>query len=529
MISIYGWGIVAPGAADIGAFEKLVFEAQSALAPSVGHGLGDGLFFVGQPDFDFAVYRDWFEQRGTGSRYSQLQSKMGDNALFAIAALIQALKTNPRLEHALRLADEKAHIYVGSGVGDLRETAAAHDAFTRATRAWNRFWAHPSRCQGLGRYQQEGVRPADGDVPPDPSALEPDSEERFEARAVWDAFWAARSERLAEFEARYRQIEAEPVGAEDEAAALNAIRNRQRLHRKLLEEFGCPVPPWDSVDPRLVWAVQNVPAAQMSILLGTHGPAWAPVGACATFGIALKLGCEAIESGAARIAIVGTTDPPPLPILVSAFHRARLTPASGAPSRPLNQLLGTHIAGGSCIWILADDDYMRELGVAPVGPHVAASAVSSDSFHIVTPSPDGPKRAIREALAKAEAQPEQIAAWDMHATGTPGDIAELRLARDFLGTQTAVSARKGLFGHGMANAGGWELTALAMSMARGCAPSAALAASEIHPLARELGVSQIVCESRPLSGRYGVKVMLGIGGVTACVVLSQPANENSNA
>jgi 3-oxoacyl-[acyl-carrier-protein] synthase II len=529
MISVYGWGIVAPGAADIGAFQKLVFEGDSVLAPSVGRGLGDGLFLVGDPEFDFAEYRDWFEQRGAGSRFTQLQSKMGDNALFAIGALIQALKANPALERAIQLADEKAHIYVGSGVGDLRETAAAHDDFARASRVWNRFWAHPSRCQALGRYQQEGIRPADGNVPPDPATLEADSEERFEARAAWDTFWSARSERLAEFEARYRQIEAEPVGAEEEMAALNAIRNRQRLHRKLLEEFGCPPPPWDGVDPRLVWAVQNVPAAQMSILLGTHGPAWAPVGACATFGIALKLGCEAIENGSAKIAIVGTTDPRPLPILVSAFHRARLTPASGVLSRPFHQLLGTHIAGGACIWILADDEYMRELGIAPAGPRVAASAVSSDSFHIVTPSPDGPKRAIREALAKAEAKSEQIAAWDMHATGTPGDVAELRLVRDFLGAETAVSARKGLFGHGMANAGGWELTALAMTMAEGRAPAGPLAQSEIHPLARELGVSQIVCDSRPLSGRYGVKVMLGIGGVTACVVLARGSDAEPSA
>lgn len=522
MVSIYGWGIVAPGAADVSGFRELVFGARTALAPSAAEGLGDGLFFVGDPPFDFAAYRGWFEARGSSARFGQLQAKMGDNALFAIGALIQALEANPGLERAITAAADKTHVYVGSGVGDLRETARAHETFTRAARVWNRFWADPERCPALGRYRQEGAGPADASVPADPEALPVDSEERFEARVAWDAHWALRSERRAEFEARYRQIESEAVGAHDESAALGAIRNRQRLHRKLLEEFACPPPPWASVDPRLVWAIQNVPAAQISMLLGTHGPAWAPVGACATFGIALKLGSEAIERGDAKIAIIGTTDPRPLPILVSAFHRARLAPASGAVSRPLTKLLGTHIAGGACIWILGDEAYLREHGVEPVGPRVDAAAISSDAFHIVTPSTDGPKNAIREALSKAQATPGELAAWDLHATGTPGDIAELRLIQEFVGEKTAISARKGLFGHGMANAGGWELTALAMGMSRGDAPGTGLERGAFHALARDLNLERVVCDGQPLAGRYGVKVMLGIGGVTACVVLSQP-------
>ena len=292
------------------------------------------------------------------------------------------------------------------------------------------------------------------------------------------------------------------------------------MHRKLLDELGCPTPPWDSVEPRLLWAVQNVAAAQMSILLGTHGPAWAPVGACATFGIALKLGCDAITQGEARVAIVGTADPRPLPLVVSAFHRARLAPATGAVNQPLTQLLGTHVAGGACVWIIADEDYMRGQGVKPIGPRISASCISSDAFHIITPSAEGPKNAIRQALAQAGAEPETIAAWDLHATGTPGDIAELKLARGFIGSKTVISARKGLFGHGMANAGGWELTALGLELASGQASFSGIERSAIHPLAEGLGADQIVSEPRPLSGKYAVKVALGIGGITACVVLS---------
>jgi 3-oxoacyl-(acyl-carrier-protein) synthase len=326
---------------------------------------------------------------------------------------------------------------------------------------------------------------------------------------------------LEEFEKRYKEIEALPVDGDAQTAALNAIRGRQRQHRKVLEEFGCPVPPWASVNPRLIWAIQNVPAAQMSILLGTHGPSWAPVGACATFGIATKLGYDAILRGEARVAIVGTTDPRPPPILVSAFHRARLTPANGSNTQPLTQLLGTHISGGACIWILGDEDYMREQGLEPIGPRVAAAAISSDAYHIITPSIEGPKNAIREALSKSGALPGELAAWDLHATGTPGDIAELELIEEFVSSTTAISARKGLFGHGMANAGGWEMTALAIGLQEGRATPTGLQRSALHSIARGLRADQIVCEGRKVSGQYAVKVMLGIGGTTGCVILSR--------
>jgi 3-oxoacyl-(acyl-carrier-protein) synthase len=522
MVSIYGWGVVAPGSPNISAFSDLVAKGGSALSPSLESGLGSGLFFVGEPEFDFAQYRPWFDERGASAHFARLQAKMGDNALFAIGALVQALQGNPVLDKAVRAADVLTHIYVGSGLGDQRETINANTAFERAVRVWNRFWAHPARCQAMRDFRGEGRTPASDEVPRDPELLEPDSEERREARATWDAFWAQRSEGLREFEAHYKQIETLPVGyQDDDTAAQSAIRTRQRAHRKLLEEFACPMPPWDSVDPRLLWAVPNVAAAQMSILLGTHGPAWAPAGACATFGIALKLGYDAISRGDARIAIVGTSDPRPHPTLVSAFHRARLVPATGAANQPLTQLLGTHIAGGSCVWIIADDEYMNTLGVKPVGPRIAAASISSDAFHIITPSAEGPKIAIRQALASAQAKPEQIAAWDLHATGTPGDIAELRLAQEFIGPGTAISARKGMFGHGMANSTGWELTALALEMAAGKAWSTGVERSAIHRLADGLRTDQLVCETRPLSGNLAVKVALGVGGITCCVVLSK--------
>jgi 3-oxoacyl-(acyl-carrier-protein) synthase len=187
---------------------------------------------------------------------------------------------------------------------------------------------------------------------------------------------------------------------------------------------------------------------------------------------------------------------------------------------PLTSLLGTHVAGGACVWIVGNVDALAKRGLAPIGPYIDGVALSSDAEHIITPSAEGPKLAIRRALEAAHATGDAIGAWDLHATGTPGDASELKLASGFMGRATAISARKGIFGHGMANAGGWELTALAMGLMENRALPTGVAASRVHPALRAEYGDALVTTSRGLEGHVGVKVMLGIGGITACVALS---------
>ncbi|MEI8256424.1 MAG: beta-ketoacyl synthase N-terminal-like domain-containing protein, partial [Deltaproteobacteria bacterium] len=395
-------------------------------------------------------------------------------------------------------------------------------AHTKATRAWTRFWADVTRCAAVRAYRDEGRLPPGEPPPADPVTLEQDSEARFEALSAWNAYWSERSDARAAFEKTYAEIESIPIGDDVAKGPLHAIKARQRAHRKLLDETRCPTPPWLAVDPRLVWAIQNVPAAQISMLLGTHGAAFAPVGACSTFGLALKLARDAIARGEASAVVFGSTDPRPDPVLISAFHSARLTPANGEVNLPLTSMLGTHVSGGACVWIIADVDAMAELGVVPIGPEISGVALSADAEHIITPSVGGPKLAIRAALAEAGAAPQNIAAWDLHATGTPGDVSELKLSQDFIGANTAISARKGIFGHGMANAGGWELTALAMGLMEGLALPTGVTQATVHPALRARYGESLVTAARPVEGRFAVKLMLGIGGITACVALGRP-------
>jgi len=514
-IGVYGWGVVAPGAKDIDSFKALLGGATTALAPSLRLELGSGLFAVGEPDFSFDDYASWIKDRLGEPYVLRLQRKMGDNVKFAVGATIQALRTQPGIEQAIKELDEDCHVYVGSGVGDLKVSYKAAHSLDRAKRVWNQFWAE--RGSALRRYRAEGKLP-EGEPPPlDPEPLLIDSEARFEALSSWNEYWAARSDELRAFCTRYADIEKLAIqNTDDESGHLAAIRARARAHRALADEIGCPPPPWTAVDADLIWNIQNSPAAQITMLLDIHGPAWAPVGACSTFGVALACGREAILRGEAKMAICGTTDPRPDSALAAAFHGARLIPGTGEVNHPFMALRGTHMSGGSCMWIVGDASYCEARGMVPLA-YLEAVALSSDAEHIITPSKSGPKRAMARAFKEAGVTPNDVAIVDLHATGTPGDLNELMLVDDFISDETLITARKGQLGHGMANSGGWELTALALSLSTGTVLPTGIAGEYLHP--RVTRKTQVVTAARKVSGNVGVKLMLGIGGITACVVL----------
>ncbi len=95
-IGIFGWGIVAPKSPNVDVFEKNLGRATSWLEPF--DGFGPSNFLVGQPDFDFEIYKEWIDRRFEPRRYSQLDSKMGNTVKYAVGAFIQALDQNPGIE-----------------------------------------------------------------------------------------------------------------------------------------------------------------------------------------------------------------------------------------------------------------------------------------------------------------------------------------------------------------------------------------------------------------------------------------------
>jgi 3-oxoacyl-[acyl-carrier-protein] synthase II len=510
-IGIFGWGIVAPKSPDMAAFEKNLSQAGSWLEPF--RGFGPSNFLVGYPDFDFESYRPWLDARFPPSRFSQLKDKMGPVAQFAIGSFIQAVECNPGMESYLQELGLRCHIYVGTGLGDVGTQHQASLQYDRSLRRWNAFWAAPERCEPLRRHLAGEIDP---DAPPAPSALEPGSEEWYDAKGSWDAYWMAQSEALREYLAESAQIQSEPVPPSSGQAKLSIIRQKLNRLKALTRKWDCPEEPWTAVSPNYLWNIANVPASQISMIGRIMGPAFAPIAACASFGVALKMAHDAIQLGEADAVVVGMSDPPPHEVVISAFYNANVLSADAAVSRPLTGLKGTHVSGGSCLWIVGDAEKMTARGFKPLGMELISIGTSSDAHHIITPSKGGPQMAIGQALTGLA--PSEVITWDLHATATPGDCTEVAHSLEVLHPDVVFSARKGTFGHGMSVGGGWELTAQHLGAVRGSLFPALLSTEEIHADVQVHQARFVQSEGCPYHTGYAGKLSMGIGGINSCVI-----------
>lgn len=514
-IGVYGWGIVAPKSPNIEVFADNLASSGSWL--DAFDGFGPNTFLVGTPDFDFRDYREWIDARFPPSRYPQLTSKMDPFALYAIGAFIQSLGQNPGIEEVLRELGPKAHVYVGTGLGAFGAISEATLALDRAQRRWDRFWSDPRRCEPLRRFLGDGGAPDAEPVPPDPGGTA-DPDAREDAERAWNAYWAARSPALGEYLEEFAAIDEIPVGGEVEAGKLSAIREKERRRARLQERWGAPDPPWSSVSANVLWNIPSIPASQVSMVGGITGFTFAPVGACATFGVCLKLAADAIRRGDARAVVIGASDPPPHPLTVASFFRARVIASGGAVSKPLSALRGTHVSGGAVIWIVGERSYMEGRGFRPLGLEPVAVGVSADAGHIITPSKPGPLFAIREALSGSGTDPAEVVSWDLHATATPGDYLEVENMRELLTGEVLVTARKGTFGHGMSASGGWELTAQYLGAERGIVFPTPLDRSELNGEIAGVHRSFVYDTPCTLPGGRSGKLSMGVGGLNAAVI-----------
>jgi len=511
-IGVFGWGLVAPKSPNIDVFERNLERADTWLSPYTGYGQSN--FLVGYPEFDFDSYRPWFDERFPPAKFAQLKDKMGPMVQYAIGAFIQSLGQNPGIEQFLQSLGTRCHVYVGTGIGEITVTHQEAIRYERALRRWNEFWAAPERCAPL-RAHTAGE--SDAAAPRNPSEHAIGCEDWIEAKYAWEAYWATKSDALAQYLAEAAEIQGEPVPPSSGSAKLSSIRQKLNKIRALNKRVGCPEEPWAAVSPNLLWNIANIPAAQISMLGKIVGPSYAPIAACASFGVAIKMGVDAIHRGEATAVVIGMTDPPPHEMVISAFYNANVLSADADVSRPLTGLKGTHIAGGSCIWILGDADALRAQGFTPVGLEIVGVGTSSDAHHIITPSKGGPQLAIAAALS--EVQATDVTTWDMHATATPGDATEIENSLEMLHPEVIFTARKGTFGHGMSVGGGWELTAQHLGVAKGKLYPMPLTEGELHADVKvhtAKFVQQDGCEV-PREG-YSGKLSMGVGGINSCVI-----------
>ncbi len=200
--------------------------------------------------------------------------------------------------------------------------------------------------------------------------------------------------------------------------------------------------------------------------LALAGPCYAVSTACSSSAKALGSAQRLIQTGICDAVLVAGVDTL-CRLTLRGFHALDLI--SPSPCRPMDaERCGINIGEGAAMLLLE-----KPSGDNRDCPHLLAVGESSDAHHMSTPDPEGKgaEAAMRQALAMANIEPEQVGYVNLHATATRlNDLAEAKAISRLLGDRVPCSGVKGLVGHTLGASGAVEVVATLVAMLEGFLP-----------------------------------------------------------
>ncbi len=199
---------------------------------------------------------------------------------------------------------------------------------------------------------------------------------------------------------------------------------------------------------------------------GTQGLPVSVSTACASGATAIQLGAEAIRRGQVQAALcIGTDSSVQIEALIRFILLSALSTRNELPqkaSRPFSKDRdGFVMAEGAGALVLEDYASARARGANILG-FVRGCGEKADDYHRTRSKPDGTAiiGAIRNALADASMEPDEIDYINAHGTSTPeNDKMEYQSLKAVLGehlSTTPISSNKSMIGHTLSAAGAIE-------------------------------------------------------------------------
>jgi len=224
----------------------------------------------------------------------------------------------------------------------------------------------------------------------------------------------------------------------------------------------------------------NLASGHLSLELGTRGPNFSHVSACATGNHAIGEAMRCIQYGDAKIAIAGGAEAAIIPLGVAGFARMRaLSTRNDAPteaSRPFDAERDGFVMGeGAGVVVLEELEYARARGAHIYG-ELAGYGATSDAHHMTAPDPEGrgATRCMQRAMSDAGWDPSSVGYINAHGTSTAfNDAIETLAIKQALGDHArsvAVSSTKSMTGHLLGGAGGLEAVICALALKHGVLP-----------------------------------------------------------
>ncbi len=293
----------------------------------------------------------------------------------------------------------------------------------------------------------------------------------------------------------------------------------EREHKVLLEKGPSRISPFF-----IPATIINLASGFVSIRNNAKGPNSATATACTTSAHSIGDSFRLIQHGYADAMICGGAEACITPMGIGGFAAMRaLSQRNGDPahaSRPWDKERDGFVVGeGAGIVILEELNFALTRG-APILAEVVGYGMSADAFHITSPSEDGDGafRVMRNAVADAGIQADQIDYINAHGTSTPiGDQIETTALKRCFGDHAyklAVSSTKSMTGHLLGGAGGLEAGITVLAIRDQIAPPTINLESP-DPLC---DLDYVPNHARALKIEYALSNSFGFGGTNGCLI-----------
>ncbi|MBI3284570.1 MAG: beta-ketoacyl-ACP synthase II [Burkholderiales bacterium] len=272
-------------------------------------------------------------------------------------------------------------------------------------------------------------------------------------------------------------------------------------------------------------SIINMISGHLSIKFGLKGPNLAMVTACTTGLHCIGTAARMIEYGDADVMIAGGAESTISPLGLGGFASARaLSSRNEDPataSRPWDKDRDGFVLGeGAGVMVLEEYEHAKARG-AKIYAEVLGFGMSGDAYHITSPTMDGPRRSMLNAMKNAAINPDQISYLNAHGTSTPlGDKNETDAIKATFADHAykmTVNSTKSMTGHLLGGAGGIESVFTVLAMYHQVSPPTI----NIFNQDPECDLDYCANTARDMKIDYAMKNSFGFGGTNGTLIFAK--------
>jgi nodulation protein E len=267
----------------------------------------------------------------------------------------------------------------------------------------------------------------------------------------------------------------------------------------------------------VVRTMASAGASNISIDQKITGPTLNISTACSSGTHAIGLAFQMVRSGMVQAAFAGGHEAP----LTFGFLRAwdSMRVVSPTQCRPFSADRDGMTIGEGAAMLTLETLASAQSRNATIYAEIVGFGFSADASHITQPLSDGAASAMRQAIANANATPDDVGYISAHGTGTQAnDATEAAAIHQVFGAHASkipVSSTKSLHGHSIGASGALEALATVLALHENLLP-ANTGVTEVDPT---LNLDIILGPPRKAAPKLALSNSLAFGGLNAVLAL----------